>query len=275
MGWEELLNELKCIGWNLVRYEKLYQGTLSFLRDTAKKFGENLTSVDELIDFFSNKKYFKPVVDELRFFAYKLDELTDIGSKCLSEYEPYSKWLQFVKGVSISQLIKMLAYIDFNKAKHPSSIWKYARLVDPNVLPKEERGKGNRELKRAIFLQGLSFLGHPPHLWLRMVNKPPRLDGGYARLYAKFRAETDKKHSDWVANRRYRDALRKMMKVFIAHLYIVHYYLYHEIVEVHYAVAKLHQNYIYMPVIDKGGKPEWWHSLRDEYLKMKVKPIEV
>jgi len=275
MSWEELLNELKEVGLNLVRYEKLYQSTLSFLRSTAQKFGENLTSEEELIDFFSNKTYFKPVVDELRFFACKLDELTNIGHECLLKYEPYSKWLQIVKGVSTSQLIKMLTYIDFNKAKHPSSIWKYARLVDPNILPKEERGKGNRELKRAIFLQGLSFLGHPPHLWLRMVNKPPRLNGGYARLYVKFRTETDKKHPDWVANRRYRDALRKMMKVFTSHLYIVHYYLYHEIVEVHYAVAKLHQNYIYMPVIDKGEKPEWWYSLRDEYLKMKIKPVEI
>jgi hypothetical protein len=274
---QKILAEIKQIGTCYIHYESKLQSTKSFLR----KKGEQLS-----------EKYVKPLEDEIAFYEYKLNELAALAADAYQELPLWTEWHYYVKGTSPICLLKLLALIDFNKVSHPSSIWMYAGIVDPKPLPEKiydpTLGKEvplkdpvtgrliryNRTVKSTLFLQALSFIGHPPNLWRWMVNKPPRFNGGYARLYTKFRAATDQKHPDWTATRRYYDALRKVMKVYTAHLYIVYSWFEYKIAEVHYAVAKLHHNYIYMPVFDAPEKPEWWWKLREEYIRAKVKPIE-
>jgi len=254
-----LMRDLKQIGWSIMHYEKKKQLTERFL-----------ASKESMMD----ETFINPIKDEITFYEAKLYELHELAGEILLSIPLYRDWLVRVKGLMVTSLIKKLAIVDFRKAKHPSSLYRLAGLVDPTQLPEEERNRYNRKLKTALFLQSLNFIGHPPHLWQRMVNRPPRFDGGYARLYVKFRKQTDEKHPDWSATHRHLDALRKLSKVYLTHIFVVHHFLTNKRAEVHYAVAKLNHNYIYMPPIDVGEKPEWWHELAEVYESQGITPIE-
>jgi len=276
ISMQPILSELRQIGISYVHYEKKLKSTRMFLSSKREKLSE---------------KYIKPLEDEVKFYEFKLNELLALAAELFEEFPLWTEWLSYVKGFSLPQFLKLIAFVDFEKARHPSSIWMYLGIVDPTPLPekiidpntgkeviiKDANGRlirYNRAAKSALFIQGISFLGWNPSFWNRLVNKPPRINGGYARLYSRFRNATDQKHPDWSATHRFLDALRKMLKVYTAHLFIVYCWLEYKIAEVHYAVAKLHQNYIYMPVIDSDEKPEWWWKLREKYIEAGVKPVE-
>jgi len=255
----KLLGDLRQIGWSIMHYEKKKQMTKRFIASRQSQM---------------DAMFLDPIRDELTFYEAKLYELHEIAGDILLNLPLYKNWLIHVKGLMITSVIKILAIIDFKKAKHPSSLYKLAGLVDPTQLPEEEKNRYNRNLKTALFLQSLNFIGHSPHLWQRMVNKPPRFDSGYSRLYTKFRQQTDEKHPDWSATHRHLDALRKLSKVYLTHIFVVHHFLTNKRAEVHYAVAKLNHNYIYMPPVDVGEKPEWWHELGEVYESQGITPIE-
>jgi len=76
-------------------------------------------------------------------------------------------------------------------------------------------------------------------------------------------------------------AYRKTGKVLLAHAYIVEDFLRRGVANLHYAAAYLAKDdyckhgYIYMPVIDKSEKPNWWYQLWEAYEKIGIKPVEV
>jgi len=75
--------------------------------------------------------------------------------------------------------------------------------------------------------------------------------------------------------------LRKVEKVFLGHLFIVHEWMYLRRAEVHY--QGLRDKWIYMPVLDLTDEQMaveydniiWWHELKDKYKEMGIKPIVV
>ena len=74
--------------------------------------------------------------------------------------------------------------------------------------------------------------------------------------------------------------LRKVEKVFLAHLFIVHEWLYLHRVEVHYQGLK--DKWVYMPVLDVKDKDlvadpklSWWFELKDAYIDEGIKPVVI
>ena len=221
----------------------------------------------------------------------------------------YNNWLLYVRGIGSTLAGKMLRYIDFDKAKHVSSLYAYAGLlVDENGKAiKGMRGQKlnyNPKFKTTLYLVGVSF---------------EKLGGGYRKLYNEFKRQElqkakltidakqvlnyvgyiydgkpiTKKKAEKIAKEEKGEieiertkahirmrTIRKVEKVFLAHVFIVHEWIYIHRAEVHYQGLK--DKWVYMPVVDltpdkmsAHDELYWWYSLKDAYTEMGIKPVVV
>lgn len=82
------------------------------------------------------------------------DDIEDI----VTETELWKKFLKDVRGIGPTLAAGLYAYIDIEKAKHVSSIWKYAGLAPDSKRKKGEKLDYNPELKDICWKIGESFL---------------------------------------------------------------------------------------------------------------------
>jgi len=155
-------------------------------------------------------------VDEFAEFARKRAEaLRKDEEKCkrlleksLKQSILWTEWLQHVKGVGPTLAGKLLAMIDFSKAKHIGSIWKYFGLaVIGGKIQKKVRGQAtgfNPEAKRLYYLLSESFV--------RVAAKGGK--GGYRKLYEKFK-EAEIQKAEYTIT--VRDLLRDINKGITTH----------------------------------------------------------
>lgn len=251
----EMLDELRRIGALYHRYERKILSDRKWLRN-KDWLGEYREVVENEIEYYQEQKL------DLEMQALNI----------LKKFRFYNEWFVNLEGASTKLLIKILGFIDWRKAKHPSSLHALAGLVTPES---EYYVKHNRNFKREVLLQGVCFLGFPPNSLNLPVSSPPRRRGGYARLYMNFRKESDEKHPDWNQARRFLDALRKTCRVFLTHLFVlVHYLDLDGRIDVHYLAEE--SGYIYMPPIDKvKEKPKWLRDLGEQYMRRGITPIHV
>ncbi|MGC8978651.1 transposase [Caldisericum sp.] len=138
------------------------------------------------------------------------------------KYEPiYTQWLKDVKGIGPVLSAVLISYIDVSKFPTISKLWRYAGLGVTNGLA-ERRKKGekahfNPKLKTLCYLIGMSFI---------------RNGEGYRKLYDKFKEEYKEKWKDGCPspvcqkngicseNHKHMAALRKTVKVFLAHYWM-------------------------------------------------------
>ena len=222
----------------------------------------------------------------------------------------YNNWLIYVRGIGSTLAGKLLRYIDFDKAKHVSSLYAYAGLlVDENGKAMKwkhgEKLNFNPKFKTTLYLVGVSF---------------EKNGKGYRKLYDEFKRQElqraklqieakdvvnyvgylyngkpiTKKKAEKIAKEEKGEievertkahirmrTIRKVEKVFLAHLFIVHEWMYVNRAEVHYQGLK--DKWIYMPIIDLSPEDmqvrydelSWWHSLKDKYTEMGIKPVVV
>ncbi len=250
----ELLNELRRLGALHYRYETKIRQDNMWLK------GKNwLNELKEVVE------------NEIGYYEAQKKDIEKRARELLAEFEFYRNWFVHLEGNSPKMLIQMLGFIDWDKVKHPSTLHAYCGLVTPES---EHFVKHNRKFKAIVYLQGLSFLGFPPALYKRMVNKEPKRGGGYARLYTEFRKLADRDHPDWNATRRFMEAFRKTCKVYLTHLYVVMQFLDFGRVEYHYTAQD--HGYSYMPPYDRlNEKPDWLKELEVEYMKRGIKPAYI
>ena len=203
----------------------------------------------------------------------KIAKLEKIGQKLLKEVPLWEDWLRpYVKGVGHGLTLRLLGWLDFDRAKHPSSFWAYAGYT----TEARKKQKYNHTLKGVCVRQAMSFLGIRRITPAFIANPTPRLDGGYARFFKMVRNKANEKYPDWTRRHKLMHSMAVMMKLYLAHLFIVQNFMENNIAAVHYAVAHLGEDYIYMPVIDNTDEPpRWWDQLAEEYRKMKVKPVRI
>jgi hypothetical protein len=256
MSMEEVLKEIRQVGLSLVRYDRLRQMTIKHL---------------EVWDHVYNEKYRYPIESEAAFFDHKINELERIGRYLLKELPLWTEWLKDVKGIGPGLTLRLLGYLDFNKAKHPSSFWAYAGYTDTSTKTQ----KFNHTLKGICIKTAMSILGIRTISPTFIANPEPRRNCGYARFFKMVRRQADNKYPDWTRRHKLFHSMRVMMKKFLVDLFVVYHWLENNVATVHYAVAQLGHDYIYLPVIDKDEKPEWWIKLKEEYKKMGIRPVEV
>ena len=215
----------------------------------------------------------KPIEKEKIDYDAKITKLEKVGRRLLREIPLYRDWIKpYVKGAGDGLTLRILGWLDFDRAKHPSSFWAYAGYTEQA----RKTQKFNHTLKGLCVRQAMSFLGIRRITPGFIANPNPKLDGGYARFFKMIRNKADQKYPDWTRRHKLMHSMAVMMKLYLSHIFIVHNFMMNNIAAVHYAVAHLGADYIYLPVIDNTDEPpRWWDQLAEEYRKMKIKPVKI
>lgn len=115
-----------------------------------------------------------------------------------------------VKGVGLMLAAKVASMIDIDRAPTVSALWRYAGYAvidgEREKMTKGEPAHYNRRLKTTCYLVGTSFL---------KSNSP------YRKIYDAARDYYASNRPDWTKAHQHNAAMRKMIKVWLAHLWEV------------------------------------------------------
>jgi len=142
-----------------------------------------------------------------RFQDIEVELDADI-KKQVAEY-PIYKHLSTVKGIGPGLAAKLIAMIDIERADTISSLWRFAGYAVING-ERERPTKGeklhyNKRLKTTCYLIATSFL---------------RSNSPYRRVYDEAKVHYEATRPDWTKGHRHNAANRKMVKVFLSHLWL-------------------------------------------------------
>lgn len=125
------------------------------------------------------------------------------------EGHPTWKWLSQIAGMTPALAGRLLGRLDVTRADSPSAFWAYcglATVARPDGGRMAQPSRGNEETKSLCHAIGSSLL---------------RANSAYARQYRAERARLEQTRSDWAPQRKHLTSLRKMEKLFLAHLWLV------------------------------------------------------
>lgn len=168
-------------------------------RLAALKFGEDPTTGPDQIEII--KRY------EAAFF--KLEEEIDEDIERLVSREPIFAQVIKIRGLGPMLTAKLLALIDITNKETPSQLWRFAGygVVDGHAEKpvKGEKLTYSQRLKTTVFLVGESFI----------KSRSP-----YRRLYDESKPQYAAAHPEWTPMHIHRAAHRKMVKLFLQHLWL-------------------------------------------------------
>lgn len=142
-----------------------------------------------------------------RFNELEAEADRDIAQ--LARHEPIIERMTELKGIGYLLAAKTVAMIDIERAATVSALWRYAgygvtdgqrdRPVKGTKLPYNVR------LKTTLYLIGTSFM---------------RCESPYRAIYDEAREYYELNRPDWTKAHRHQAAMRKMIKVFLSHLWL-------------------------------------------------------
>ena len=137
------------------------------------------------------------------------EKVIDKTIKALAKGEPIVRELVKIKGISFMLAAKLVSMIDISKADSISALWRYSgfAVIDGSAERKRkgERLHYNQRLKVVCYLIGASFI---------------RTKAPYSKIYYDEKVKYQNKHSDWTPLHIHRAAMRKMIKIFLSHLWL-------------------------------------------------------
>lgn len=117
--------------------------------------------------------------------------------------------MSMVKGVNAITAAKVISMIDITRCETVSALWRYCGygVVDGKAerMKKGEKLHYNKRLKTACYLVGVGLM---------------RWNDKYSDIYYKSKEYYEENRPDWTKLHRHRAAFRKMVKVWIAHLWL-------------------------------------------------------
>lgn len=169
------------------------------------QFSNRLSAIDRGTD---NPTYRHYIEQWMTKFQLLEDEL-DSSIKDLADDFPIVEYMCRVKGVGKTLALKTVVMIDIHRADTISALWRYAGYAVING-EREKPVKGeklhyNIRLKTTCYLIGSSFL---------------RSGSPYRDIYDKAREEYESRE-DWTKLHKHNAAMRKMIKVWLSHLWLV------------------------------------------------------
>ncbi len=172
-------------------------------------FGNRLAALENEQDKADHDTFFLYEKWHQRFTDLEKELNEDIVS--VAEDVPIVQQLCNIRGISYTLAAKLVSFIDISRAPTVSALWRYAGYaVFDGMRERKEKGKKlhyNTRLKCACYLVATSFL--------RTSGSP------YRALYDKARDYYDKERPEWTKGHKHLASMRKMTKVFLAHLWIV------------------------------------------------------
>ena len=129
-------------------------------------------------------------------------------AEAVAEHPIYEQMVA-VKGIGPGLAAKLIAMIDIERAPTISSLWRFAGYAVING-ERERPTKGeklhyNSRLKTTCYLVATAFL---------------RANSPYRRVYDEAKAHYETNQPDWTKGHRHNAANRKMIKVFLSHLWL-------------------------------------------------------
>lgn len=168
-------------------------------------FNNRLAAMDRADDTTT----YRPMIEAWyeRFADLEADLDRDIGR--IARDLPIVQTMTNVKGLGKTLAVKAAAMIDIRRADTVSALWKYAGYGVTNGerdrLVKGEKSPYNKRLKTTCYLVGTSFL---------------RTGSPYRRVYDEAREYYDANRPDWTDGHKHNAAMRKMIKMWLSHLWV-------------------------------------------------------
>jgi hypothetical protein len=138
----------------------------------------------------------------------ELEEELDGDIAKLIKDKPIVKEVMRLKGIGPMLSAKLISMIDIEKADTVSALWRYSGYGVINGERERpvagEKLHYNKRLKTALYLVATSFM---------------RSNSPYRTIYDSAKAYYQANRADWTPMHVHRAATRKMIKVFLAHLY--------------------------------------------------------
>lgn len=171
------------------------------------QFNNRLSAIQRGTD---DPTYGKVVEKWLTRFKEIEDDLDKSIGDLAGDFE-IVEYMVRVKGVGKTLALKTVVMIDIERADTISSLWRYAGYgVDENgVAEKPKKGEKlhyNSRLKTTCYLIGMSFI---------KSNSP------YRRIYDEAKEYYVANKPDWTKMHCHNAAMRKMIKVWLSHLWMV------------------------------------------------------
>lgn len=140
----------------------------------------------------------------------EIEKDVDASLSDLAEDMPIVEKMIRVKGVGKILAIKAAAMIDIQRASTISALWKYAGYgVQNGQCERPRKGEKlhyNKRLKTTCYLIGISFL---------------RSNSPYRQIYDEARRYYRENRPDWTKAHQHNAAMRKMIKIWLAHLWLM------------------------------------------------------
>lgn len=148
----------------------------------------------------------------LRFWKERLEEIEGVVSADIAELSqsiPIIQRMIAVKGCGLILAARIVAHIgDIRRFPTVSKLWRFAgyAVIDGRAerMRKGEKAHYNRRLKVACWVLASSLI---------------RSDGPYRVEYDRAREHYDRTHPEWSADHKHKAAMRKVIKLFLAHLW--------------------------------------------------------
>ena len=146
----------------------------------------------------------------------RIEDNLDQDIAAMIAEEPFYPILVGIKGIGPGLAAKMVAVIDIRRAPHVSSLWRYAGYGVRVAAKEGEEDKAdgkvkgeklcyNQRLRKDCYLVGTSFLKcHSP----------------YSDLYYKYKDFYVANRPDWTKMHLHLAALRRMIKIFLQHMWV-------------------------------------------------------
>lgn len=176
-----------------------------------------------------------------RFAQIEVELDTDIAKE-VANY-PIYEYVSEVKGIGPMLAAKMIAMIDIGNSPTISALWRYSgyAVIDgERERPvKGEKLHYNKRLKSTLYLIGSSFL---------KCSSPYRSIYDSAKeYYVANRTNRQDGEEDWTKLHIHRAAMRKMVKIFLSHLWVTWRQLEGLPISMPYVHAKLAHEHYYEP----------------------------
>ena len=144
------------------------------------------------------------ILEELGIVETRLRTVKSRIDVAVQEHPVWIQWGQYVKGLGKTMLGILLGVAPPRRFPLPSALLKYTGWAPPEVYGGRRIGGVRRWV---VFQIAMGLI---------------RSKGFYRSIYEKFRFEEDQKHPDYPAARRFRRALRKLIRLFIHHYWEVY-----------------------------------------------------
>jgi len=165
----------------------------------------NKTWASENADGRAVPKIYQDMIEQLKDMEKGLIK----EAKQVLKHHPAWKWGKNVKGLGPTLAAQLFGYIgDIGRFETVSRLWRYCGLGvtdgQADRMRKGQKARYNPRIKALMHNIGASFL---------KTNSP------YRKIYDDKKRYYEQKHPDWTKNHIHLAAMRKMEKVFLAHLW--------------------------------------------------------